>query len=84
MLLVNSPQSSYDTNYTVLCAADKESQKLDIKTTFVTFDQPLYVKARDIVAAMDKDSNLGNVVSRLEEFHFLMSFLGNIGIYYGR
>lgn len=75
---LNSPPSSYDI-YTVLYAAVEKSRKLGIKTTFVTFDQPLYVKARDIVKAIGKDSDLGNVVPRLGGFHLLMSFLGSIG-----
>ncbi|CAG9825686.1 unnamed protein product [Phaedon cochleariae] len=77
-LLLNSPPSNYDTIYTVLCTFVEESKKLGINTTFVTFDQPLYVKVREIVAAMGRDSQLGDVVPRLGEFHLLMSFLGSI------
>ena len=40
----------------------------------MTFDQPLYIKAVDVVAASDLD-----VVCRLGTFHTIMSFLGSIG-----
>lgn len=76
---VNSLPTHYDTIYTVLCKAVEESHKVWLKTTFVTFDQPLYVKARDIVSAAGPDSVLSNVVVRLGGFHLLMSFLGCIG-----
>jgi hypothetical protein len=48
------------------------------KTCFVTFDQPLFFKARDIVEG-GKHSELSCVVVRLGEFHLLMSFMGCIG-----
>jgi hypothetical protein len=48
------------------------------KTCFVTFDQPLFFKARDIVEG-GQYSELSCVVVRLGEFHLLMSFMGCIG-----
>ena len=45
-------------------------------TCLLTFDQPLYVKACDIVAATDE---LSSVVIRLGGFHMLMSYMGSIG-----
>ena len=48
-------------------------------TTFVTFDQPLYLKAREILASRKGDPNLQNVVIRLGGFHLVMSFMGAIG-----
>jgi hypothetical protein len=47
-------------------------------TCFVTFDQPLFFKARDIVEG-GQHSELSCVVVRLGEFHLLMSFMGCIG-----
>lgn len=38
-------------------------------TYFVTFDQPLYIKARDVV---EKTPMLSNVIVRLGGFHLLM------------
>jgi hypothetical protein len=46
--------------------------------TFVTFDQPLFFKARDIVEG-GQHSELSCVVVRIGEFHLLMSFMGCIG-----
>lgn len=48
-----------------------------MKTCFITFDQPLYIKARDIVGANIFDQTL--IVVRLGGFHLFMSFLGCIG-----
>lgn len=45
----------------------------------VTFDQPLFIKASEIVAAADTCSPLSRIVVRLGTFHLLMSFLGSIG-----
>ena len=44
----------------------------------MTFDQPLYWKARDVVAN-DTEPELKNVVVRLGGFHLLMSFMGAMG-----
>ena len=48
---------------------------------FVTFDQPLYLKARSIIAAYSDspDFNFNKVIVRLGSFHLLMSFMGTIG-----
>ena len=42
----------------------------------VTFDQPLYIKAAEIVASL---SDLTNVCVRLGGFHIRMSYMGFIG-----
>lgn len=52
----------------------KQAEKLGIPTPFITFDQPLWLKATGII----KDQNL-NIMCRLGGFHTLMSFLGSIG-----
>ena len=51
-----------------------------IKTCFVTFDQPPYAKAVEIVAA---SSDLANAVVRLGGFHLLMCYLGAAGFLMG-
>lgn len=76
---INSQPSKYDTIYTTLLLAVEESRKAGLKTTIVTFDQPLYVKARDIVAACRGDPTFDSVIIRLGGFHLLMSYLGAIG-----
>ncbi|XP_071642214.1 uncharacterized protein [Temnothorax longispinosus] len=74
---VNLPPSSKDAINTVLFYAASECQKRRQKTCFVTFDQPLYIKAREIIA--EGDEKLANVVVRLGGFHLLMSYLGGLG-----
>lgn len=69
---VDLPAHSYDAISTVT-----KSNEINQKTTFVTFDLPLYMKAKDIVHTHGKE--LSNVVVRLGGFHLLMSFLGCIG-----
>ncbi|ELU12774.1 hypothetical protein CAPTEDRAFT_192602 [Capitella teleta] len=51
-----------------------------METCFVTFDQPLYVKANEIVAS---DEILQGVVVRLGGFHPLISFMGSVGYIMG-
>lgn len=78
--LINAPPSNYDTVYTALHYASKLIQQTH-KKLIVTFDQPLYWKAREIVAAEPLDSQISNCVVRLGGFHLLMSFLGSIGYF---
>ena len=47
---------------------------LNIPTPCITFDQPLWLKAVEIIKAKEM-----NIVCRLGGFHTLMSFLGSIG-----
>jgi len=74
---VDLPAHSYDAISTVLHFAVTKSNESNQKTTFVTFDLPLYMKAKDIVHTHGKE--LSNVIVRLGGFHLLMSFLGCIG-----
>lgn len=74
---VNLPPSDMTTITTVLHYAATESLRLGQKTVFVTFDQPLYIKAREIIA--NDRAILTDVVVRLGGFHMLMSYLGAIG-----
>lgn len=64
--------------YSALSFAAKES-KLAGQPCIVTFDQPLFLKAADIVASSATDSYISEVVVRLGGFHLLMSFLGCLG-----
>jgi hypothetical protein len=72
---VNLPPSSFDYINSVLIFAADESKKLGLKTCFVTFDQPLYIKARNIVEQSKFETQ---IVVRLGGFHLLMSFMGTI------
>lgn len=85
--IINAPPSNYDTIYTALHYAcelnqgtDKDDQSNHPKV-IITFDQPLYWKAREIVAAAPLDSKISNCIVRLGGFHLLMSFLGSIGYF---
>ena len=52
------------------------------KNVFVTFDQPLYQKAREIIKCCkgtQKEAKINKVIFRLGGFHMLMSYLGAIG-----
>lgn len=60
--------------YSTLLFIERQSKHLNLETACVTFDQPLWLKAVEIV--MTKEMN---VVCRLGAFHVIMSFLGSIG-----
>ncbi|KMQ84911.1 hypothetical protein RF55_16900, partial [Lasius niger] len=74
---INGIPSNYDTIFTSLLKAACLGRSCGQETIFVTFDQPLYWKARDIVACAN-ESELSNVIVRLGGFHLLMSYLGAI------
>ncbi|KAL7304815.1 hypothetical protein TKK_0003038 [Trichogramma kaykai] len=79
---VDNPPSDYDTIFTVLHEANKICVQKNQTNIFVTFDQPLYYKAREILACCegtDKAPMVDKVIVRLGGFHLLMSFLGSIG-----
>ena len=59
-----------------LCFAQSQCEKHDLRICAVTFDQPLYIKAAEIVAS---SQDLDKVIVRLGGFHLLMSYLGSIG-----
>ncbi|KAF4527646.1 hypothetical protein B566_EDAN010870, partial [Ephemera danica] len=65
--------------YTALIFAERQCKNLNQSSCFVTFDQPLFVKAMDITTASAKVNELRSVVVRLGGFHLLMAFLGAIG-----
>ena len=60
--------------YSTLLFVISQAKKLNVHTPCITFDQPLWIKAFDIIHA----ENLP-IVCRLGGFHTLMSFLGSIG-----
>ena len=60
--------------YSTLIFIIDQAKKLDILVPCITFDQPLWYKAIDIIA----ETGL-NIVARLGGFHTVMSFLGSIG-----
>jgi hypothetical protein len=60
--------------FTTLSFVAQQTEKLNIETPCITFDQPLWLKATEIVQA-----TVMNVFCRLGGFHMLMSFIGSVG-----
>ena len=75
---VNLNPSNPSTIYTCLLHA-AEGEKIGQSTTMVTFDQPLYAKACEMVLAAHQSSPISCLTICLGGFHLLMSFLGAIG-----
>lgn len=76
---IHYPASNLNTIYTTLNCVLNNMKSYGHETCVVTFDQPLFIKAREIVAASKPDSELSKVIIRLGGFHLLISFLGSIG-----
>ncbi|ELT98633.1 hypothetical protein CAPTEDRAFT_215085 [Capitella teleta] len=77
---INRQPTNPSSIYTALNFAREQSSLHGMETCFVTFDQPLYAKAIEIVAS---DEILQGVVVRLDGFHLLMSFRSS-WLYHGR
>ncbi|KAJ8872560.1 hypothetical protein PR048_026166 [Dryococelus australis] len=70
--------SNRSTIYTALLFAVEECKYYNQGSRIVTFDQPLYAKASEIIAA-SPPGELDSVTLRLDRFHLLVSFMGSIG-----
>uniref|UniRef100_A0A6P7GQR1 Uncharacterized protein LOC114341772 n=1 Tax=Diabrotica virgifera virgifera TaxID=50390 RepID=A0A6P7GQR1_DIAVI len=75
---INLDPSNMSCVYSSLKYARSECDKIKQHTCFITFDQPLYAKATDIVASSSND-DLKDTVVLLGGFHTIMSFLGAVG-----
>ena len=60
--------------YSTLNYVQTQARKLNIPSPCITFDQPLWIKAVEIIMAKSM-----NIVCRLGGFHTMMSFMGSIG-----
>ena len=60
--------------YSTLAYIQKQAEYLSIPTICITFDQPLWLKAVEIITERSL-----SIVCRLSGFHAMMSFLGSIG-----
>ncbi|XP_065911780.1 uncharacterized protein [Dysidea avara] len=60
--------------YSTLIYIEDQAERLNIPTPCVTFDQPLWLKAVEMIQAKSL-----NMVCRLGGFHTMMSFMGSIG-----
>lgn len=72
--IVDNKPSDDDCIYSTLAYIQTQAQRLNVPTPCVTFDQPLWIKAIEII----KSKSL-NIVCRLGGFHTMMSFVGSIG-----
>lgn len=73
---IYSPPSDIKTLFTAMRKSCDEAKKLGMKTCIITFDQPLYFKARAILAAVPDSFGDIIVIIRLGGFHTILSFLG--------
>ena len=73
---INQDPTNPSTIYSALCFAQRLSEKHILGICPVTFDQPLFIKALEIVIA---SPDLTKVCIRLGGFHLLMSYMGSIG-----
>lgn len=80
---INAPPSDYDTVYTALMYAAELCERVNQHNVIITFDQPLYWKAREIVSGSASDPRLSKCVVRLGGFHLLMSYIGCMGYLMG-
>uniref|UniRef100_A0A1B0CSS6 Uncharacterized protein n=1 Tax=Lutzomyia longipalpis TaxID=7200 RepID=A0A1B0CSS6_LUTLO len=76
---INLPPGDLSCIYTALKFATEQCRLQHQKTCFVTFDQPLYLKAREIAGALEHTNDLPGLIVRLGGFHLLMSFIGAVG-----
>jgi len=76
---IHQPASNYNTIYTALHCVLENCKKHGHNTCVITFDQPLYIKAREIVASSPETSDFSKIIVRLGGFYLIMSFLGSIG-----
>jgi hypothetical protein len=76
--IIDLSSSNESCIFSTLLFVTQQATKLNVVVPCITFDQPLWLKAVEIVRA----SGL-KVVVRLGGFHTLMSFLGSIGTVMG-
>ena len=74
---INLIPSDMSTIYTALLFAQKESSQYSKNYCIVTFDQPLFIKAVDIVHASVELCN--SVIIRLGGLHLTFSYMGSDG-----
>ncbi|KAK3923560.1 Tyrosine--tRNA ligase [Frankliniella fusca] len=72
---INLDPTNLSCIYTALNFASDQCRKQQLKTCFVTFDQPLFMKATEISTGCPE---LKQVVVMLGGFHLIMSYLGCI------
>ena len=78
MPMIDEKSSDYSCIYTTMMFIDEQARRHG-KTPLLTFDQPLYWKAFEILAQLMRNGTQCDIVLILGSFHTLMSFLGSIG-----
>lgn len=72
---INNPPFQYDTIVTAIRTANQKCEAFNMKTCFITFDLPLYIRAQEIIF---NNPEFEHVVVRLGGFHTLMGAIGTI------
>ena len=72
--IINLDPSDKNCIYSILFFVCEEAKKLKIGVPSITFDQPLRLKATEIIKETQMD-----IVCRLDGFHTMMIFSGSIG-----
>lgn len=75
---IDANPSDYDTLLTAIMKSIEQARDHKMKSCIMTFDQQLYWRARDILAALSLTDDMF-VFVRLGGFHTVLSFLGCIG-----
>jgi hypothetical protein len=78
MPLIDMNPSDSHCIFSTLCFIERQAKRLNILMPCITFDQPLWIKAVEIIQATKM-----NAVCRLGGFHTIMSYLGSIGCLMG-
>ena len=78
MPMIDEKSTDYSFIYSTMMFIDAQARKHG-KTPLLTFDQPLYWKAFEVLAQLMKDGISCDIVLILGSFHTLLSFLGSIG-----
>jgi len=65
--------------YSTLKLMAEHAQRHGIRYPVVTFDQPLWWKAYNLILTEPAGGAISNVIVRLGAFHTEMSFLGSVG-----
>lgn len=79
---INASASDYNTIFTSLTNSAEFALTYNMKTAISTFDQPLYIRAHDIISATIISDQILSV-PRLGGFHTNLSFIGCIGYIMG-
>ena len=78
MPMIDMKSSDENCIYSTLCFVSEQARRYK-STPVLTFDQPLWWKASEILEHEAKGSVLRNIVLRMGGLHVGMSFLGSIG-----